>query len=206
MTAEVHQLPQETEDRRRTSNINFTVTFALPGGRQITAATTYWPGPGKSPNELIDELSDAMDRQRAKYEIGIHDDEEDTINSQILVHEEQLAQADADIKRLDDETEEKINDLKSKHLEAAKRYEATFARLQEEKTEDGRPLNPNKPQIKHQLQPHIIEQAKAMEEIERLQESQRIGHKNHAANMALFREKLQKFKDKKAARLKFLGQ
>lgn len=191
-------------ETKRPEPVKFVITHSLPNGRQITAECIHREGGDAWPT--INSVCDTLDKVRARYEIGIVYGEESTLDYEIAAHEEAMSRAEAELKKLDEETDAQIAALRDEMGKAVDAFKTTFAAGQAKAEEAGRTYDPDKGANKRDLHAHVQRKTECEEKIKKLEAERQKGHENHAVNMTKFADELADRKAKKDARLKLLGQ
>lgn len=194
----VHPLPSNTiEFVRDPQPVQFVMRVILDNGRDITATVAHYHDERETVDGLLDRTMGTLNRVRAKCEIP-------DIEDRISQGRKLMAEAEAAIARLNEETVKKIEALKKDHLAQAQKFEAKIAELKTE-VRPGHGFEISSPGNKRHLDPFTRRQAEIEIEIEKIGKAMEVEVSNFEATKQKQLEDIAEFERRLEIRKKIVG-
>ena len=179
--------------------IQFSFRYALGDGRELGAIVAYDPDKAGTPDKLLDQISDWINRQRARTEIV-------TLTEAIEEKTDEIARIKSQAREAAVSYQAQIDKLEPDYRAAKAEYETTFDKLRDAEEATGRrDFDPSKAGNKAKLEVHIRNQEKIAEQVTKLREDMKVADGNFMATMAMHEDAIKKLNLKLAARKAIVG-
>ena len=163
------------------------------------AIVAYDPDKAGTPDKLLDQISDWINRQRARTEIV-------TLTEAIEEKTDEIARIKSQAREAAVSYQAQIDKLEPDYRAAKAKYETMYDKLRVAEEATGRrDFDPSKAGNKAKLEVHIRKHEKIAEQVTKLREDMKVADGNFMATMAMHEDAIKKLNLKLAARKAIVG-